>query len=198
MIRSTVSLWVASSASSVATAAADEADAAVGQPGRDCCVGGDDGERGVGVRRRGGAAQHDRVARLQAQGGGIDGDVGTCLIHDRDDTERNTNLAHVEPVGQAPAVDHLADGVRERDDLAHSARDRADTRLVQAQPVEQRVADVCFARELHVALVGCQELVDAALERRGDRLERGILDRGVRLRERARGALGRAASVGYR
>ncbi len=96
----------------LAPAAGDEADAAVGQPGGDGRLGGDLRERGVGVRRRGGAAQHDRVARLQAQRGGVDRDVGARLVDDRDDAERHAHLAHVEAVGQAVAVDHLADGVR--------------------------------------------------------------------------------------
>ncbi len=180
----------------LAPAAGDEADAAVGQPGGDGRLGGDLRERGVGVGRRGGAAQDDRVARLQAQRGGVDGDVGARLVDDGDDAERHAHLAHVEAVGQAVAVDHLADGVGERGDLAHRARDRADARLVQAQAVEQRVADVGFARELHVALVGREDLLQAALERGGDRLERGVLDGGVGPREHARGALGRGAGVG--
>ena len=52
--------------------------------------------------------------------------------------------------------------------------------------------------ELHVALVGLQDLLDAALQRRGDRLQRRVLDGGVGLRERARSALGRAADVSNR
>ncbi len=150
------------------------------------------------MRRRGGAAQDDRVARLQAQRGRVDRDVGACLVDDRDHAERHAYLAHVEPVRQAPAVDHLADGVGQRRDLAHRARDRTDTRRVEAQPVEQRFADVGFARELHVAGVGREDLLGPTLERRRDRLERRVLDGGVGLRESARGALGGAARVGYR
>ena len=64
-----------------------------------------------------------------------------------------------------------------------------------AQPVEQRAADLRLAGELHVALVGEQDLLLVLLERGGDRLERRVLDGGVGLREPARGALGRAADV---
>ncbi len=62
---------------------------------------------------------------------------GPGLVDDRDDAERHAHLADVEPVRKPEAVDHLADGVRERGDLAGALRDRSDPLRVQRQAVEQ-------------------------------------------------------------
>ena len=115
--------------------ALDELDRALGR-----VLGGDRRQHRVGVRRARRAAQHDRVARLQAQRGRVDRDVRPRLVDDGDDAERHALLAHVEPVGQPEALDHLADRVAQRGDVAHLRGDRADARLVEHQPVEQRGA----------------------------------------------------------
>jgi hypothetical protein len=57
------------------------------------------------------------------------------LIYHRDHAQWHANLAHVKPVGQPPAVDHLAHRIGQRDDLLDRARDRIDARLIQRQPV---------------------------------------------------------------
>jgi hypothetical protein len=178
-----------------APASSDERHAAGRQPRRDRRLGGDEGEHRVGVGRRGGAAQDDRVARLQAQGGGVDGDVGTRLVHHRDHPEGDADLAYVQAVGQAVAVDDLADGIGEGGDLAHCARDRLHAILIKEKTVEERLAYVTFAPGEHVALVGREDLVQAFAERRGDGLQGGVLDGGVGPRERACRALGLGARV---
>ena len=144
---------------------------------------------------RGGAAQHDRVARLQAQRRCVDRHVRSRLVHDRDHAQRHANLAHIEAVGQPAAVDHLADRVGERRDLPDRLRDLRQALLVEPQAVEQRVADLLLAPVLHVALVGREDLLGAVLERSRDGLERSVLDRRVQPRQLARSALGRAADL---
>ena len=101
----------------LATAAGHERDRGLGQPGRRDRLAGDGGEHGVGVRGAGRAAQHDRVARLQAQRGGVDRHVRPRLVDHGDHAERDAHPAHLQPVGQAAAVDHLADRVGQGDDL---------------------------------------------------------------------------------
>ncbi len=153
-------------------------------------------ERRVGVRRRGGAAQDDRVAGLQAQRGRVDRHVRPRLVDDRDDAERHAHPAHVQSVRQAMPVDHLADRVGERRDLPH--RPRPSLRRATRPGAGGRAAPrpiAGLARQLHVALVRREDLVHARDQRRGDRLERGVLDGGVGLRERARRALGVSADV---
>ena len=75
MIRSTTPSWPASSASSSRPPPATSDDRARGQAGRLGRLARHRGEHRVGVRRRRRAAQHDRVAGLQAQRGGVDRDV---------------------------------------------------------------------------------------------------------------------------
>ena len=179
MIRSTTPSWPASSASCSRPPETSET-APSGNSRRD-----DRGEHGVRVRRRGGAAQHDRVAGLQAQRGGVDGDVRPRLVDDGDDAERHAHLAHVEPVGEPVAVDHLADGVGQRGDRPHRVGDRRDPRGIEREPVHQRVGEPGLAPGLEVARVGLEDLRRALLERVGDAQQRRVLDRGAH-RARAR------------
>ena len=196
MIRSTLSRWVASSASSSRPPPATRLDAALGQTRRHRRLGGDLGQRGVRVRRRGGAAQDDRVAGLQAQRGGVDRDVRAGLVDDGDDAERHAHLAHVQAVRQAPAVDHLADGVRQRGDLAHGVRDRGDARRRQGaggraarRRCRPRGRAACRARWPRGSPARDRPSASAIAS------QGGVLDGRVDLRERSRGALGGAADV---
>ena len=126
MIRSTTPVLGGQLGELLAPAAGDERRARprAGRP-PSAASRGDRGEHRVGVRGRRGAAQHDRVARLQAQRGGVDRHVRARLVDDGDDAERHAHLAHVEAVGQAPAVDDLADRVGQRGDRAHAVGHRA-------------------------------------------------------------------------
>ena len=75
-------------------------------------------DRGVAGPRARGAAQQHRVAGLQADAGGVGGDVGPGLVDDPDHAERHPHLAELEPVGQRAAADHLADRVGQAGDVA--------------------------------------------------------------------------------
>ena len=121
-MRSTTPSCVASSASSSRPPPATSPIAPSGTPAAHGGLGGDRGEHGVGVRRRRRAAQHDGVAGLQAQRGGVDRDVRARLVDDRDDAERHAQPADVEAVGQPPALDDLADGVGQRRDRPRARR----------------------------------------------------------------------------
>ena len=124
MIRSTTPSWVASSASSSRPPPATSAIAPAGSPAASAASARDPRQHRVGVRGRRGAAQHDRVAGLQAQRRGVDRHVRPRLVDDGDDAERHAHLAHVEPVGEPAAVEHLADRVGQRGDRAHAVGDR--------------------------------------------------------------------------
>jgi hypothetical protein len=90
----------------------------------------------VGRRRR--AAQQHRVAGLQAERRRVDRDVRPRLVDDGDDTERDADLAHVEPVGEPVALDHLTHRIREGDDRAHTRGHRRDTARVEREAIHQR------------------------------------------------------------
>ena len=140
--------------------AAQQRHRALGQPGRR--LGGHRGEHGVGVRRRRRAAQHDRVARLQAQRGGVDRHVRARLVDDGDDPEWHALAAHGEPVGEPAAVEHLADRIGQRGDVAHLAAIPATRSVVEPQPVHQRGGQPGLAPGLHVPRVGLEDLAASA------------------------------------
>ena len=117
----------------VAAAAGHQRHRARRQAGGGGGVGGDGGEHRVGVRGRARAAQHDRVAGLQAQRGGVDGHVRAGLVDDRDHPERDAHAPQLQAVGQRRAVDDLAHGIGERGDLAHARRHPGDARLGSAR-----------------------------------------------------------------
>ena len=197
-IRSTVSLWVASSASSSRPPPATRPTHPSASPAPTAASAAIRTSAAFECSALGGAAQDDRVARLDAQRRRVDRDVRARLIHDRDHAQRHAHLAHIQPIGQAPAIDHLADRVWQRNDLLHRAGDRLDPGLVQHEPVQQRVAQPGFRARLHVAGVGLQDLLRVRDQRPCNRRERRVLAGGVRLRELARGAPGRAADLTHR
>ena len=121
-MRSTTPSCVASSASSSRPPPATSPIAPSGTPGAVGRLRGDRGQHGVGVRRRRRAAQDDRVAGLQAQRGGVDRDVRPGLVDDGDDAERDAQHAHVEAVGQPPALDDLTHGVGQCRDRPRARR----------------------------------------------------------------------------
>ena len=76
--------------------------------------------------RRGGraAAQDDGVAALEAEAGGVDGDVGARLVDHADDAHGHPDLADLQAVGQGRAAHHLADRVGQCGDVAQGRRRR--------------------------------------------------------------------------
>ena len=198
MIRSTTPSCVASSASSSRPPPATSEIAPSGSAGRrrrprrrsrastafECAA----------VRR---AAQHDRVAGLQAQRGGVDRDVRPRLVDDRDDAERHAHLAHVEPVGQPVAVDHLADRVGQRRDRARAVGDRRDPRRASSASRSSSASPMLVrAAGLQVARVGLEDLRRArASARRRSRRSARVLDARVERGERARRPRFAAAQV---
>ncbi len=114
-------------------------------------------QRGVRFVRRRGAAQQRHVAALEAEAGGVHGHVRAGLVDDRDHAERHPELAHLQPVGQRVAADHLADRVGQRGDVTQALRHRGDPALVERQPVEHRVAEAGVAAVGEVLRVGGQD-----------------------------------------
>ena len=159
-------------------------------------LGRDAREHRVGVRGRRRPAQHARVPRLQAQGRSVDRHVRPRLVDDGHHSQRDPHLAHLEPVLQAPAADHLADGIGQRGDLTRAVGDPADAVRVEPEPVEQRLAQPRLGARLHVTRVGLEDLRRALLERVRDCLQRGIARAAVCRREPARRPLGGRALLG--
>ena len=95
-------------------------------------------EHHVGVVRRRAAAQQRDVAALEAEHGGVDGDVGPCLVDHADDAERHAHLPHGEAVRQREAAHDLADRVGQGRDVAHGVGDRVQPVGREGQPVDDR------------------------------------------------------------
>ena len=104
------------------------------------------------------AAQDDGVAGLEAEAGSIDRDVGAGLIDDRDHAEGNPDLLDLHAVGQPPALDDLADGIRQGGDAPQAPGHVADAVLVEHQPVHQRLGKMGGLALLDVVAVLAQDL----------------------------------------
>ena len=111
-------------------------------------------------------AQHDRVARLEAERRAVHGHVGPRLVDHGDHAQRDAHPPHVEAVLQPVAVDRLAHRIGQRGDRAHVAGDAGQALLVELQPVEQARVEPGLAARLHVALVGLEDLLARAPRRR--------------------------------
>ena len=104
----------------------DELHGVAGRPARGQLVGEDAVQGAVGVDRLLAAAEDDGVAALDAEGGGVGGDVGPALVDEQDHAERDADLRDVEPVGPAAGADDLADRVGQRGDLVQRRGDVLD------------------------------------------------------------------------
>ena len=93
---------------------------------------------GVGVDGQAGAAQHADVARLDAQGGGVDGDVRPGLVDDQDDAQRDAQLVRRHAVGQLEPADGGAHRIGEGDHVADGGGQPGNAVGRQRQAVDDR------------------------------------------------------------
>ena len=117
------------------------------------------GDDAVGLERAGRSPQERRVARLQAQGGGVGGDVRAVLVDDPDDAERDPDALDAQPVRPHVALDDLADGVGQGRDGPQPVGHRGDTRLGEPEPVDHRRRRARLERAGDVVGVRAQDLV---------------------------------------
>ena len=111
--------------------------ASAGRPRAVSAVLQDGVQGGVGVERFLAAAQDDRVAALDAQPGGVDGDVGPRFVDEEDDAERHADLVDLQAVGPTSAVEHAADRVGQGGDLAQPLGGGANPLRRRAQAVDR-------------------------------------------------------------
>ena len=147
-----------------------------------------------GARRAEGllaAAQHAGIAALDAQRGGVAGDVGPALVDDGDHAQRHAGLFDHQPVGALDAPDHAPDRIAERGDLPDAIGHAPHAVGRQPEAVDHHIGDVS-ARGGDVQLVGGQNVRLAGQQPGGHGFERGVLRRSVRrgeARPRRAGAL---------
>ena len=138
----------------------------------------------VALRR---PAQHDRVARLQAQRGAVDRHVRPRLVDDGDDAERHAHPAHLEAVGsRSPSITSPTGSGSAATARAPSAIAGERARVERAAGPSAPSPRSFGAAGLEVARVGLEDLRRARDQRVRDRVQRRVLGRVSSARERAR------------
>ena len=162
----------------------------------------DGGRRAKTVRA---AAQHDRIAALEAERAGVRGHVGPAFVDDADDAERRRHALDDEAIGTGVPRQHSPDRVGQGGDLLEPARDRLDPRRIERQPVDQRRAQALGSGIRTIELIGGQNFARALAQdsRRGGK--RAILPLRRRVGEFTRGGARlhpdfahRGADIGFR
>ena len=155
-----------------------------------------DGE--VGAQRGAAPPQQRGVPGLEAEPGGVGGDVRPVLVDDRHDAERHPHPLDLEPVRAPPAVEHLADRVGQRGHLAQAGGHGPDPGVGQPEPVERARLHAAGGRGLQVGLVGGQHLGGPLLQHLGGGQQGGVLGRGRRRGEDPGRSRRPATQVGHR
>ena len=186
-----------------------EADGIDGQAGLGQPVPQGRGDDRVGGDGRGGAPQQDGVAGLEAQAGGVAGDVRAVLVDDADHPERDADPLDPEAVGADPALDDLPHRV------GQAATSRRPSAMAATRPASsrRRSSDVASAAggrgPVHIDGVGLQDGIAAALDqvgrdpqgvvpggrRRGGQHTRRRLGPATQVDQRGGGVRGHGASV---
>ena len=117
---------------------------------------GGDGARGFQAVRA--AAQDGGVARAQAQGGGVGGDVGPALVDDAQDADGGADTGDVQTVGGGPAGHLGADRIGLGGDGLDGDGHALDAGGGQGQAVDQGFGQARGAGVSDVAGVGGQDL----------------------------------------
>ena len=175
----------------------DDADAASRHAGGDGGVVEYPGDGGAGKVRKRPAAQHDGVARFQANARSVGGDVGAGLVNDGDDAERHAHALKLDARIKRTALQNDVDGIGQLHQLFERRRHLLDASRVKREPVEQAFLDLCVTRGAHVFFVGGKD-VGRVRAQGGRHRAQGIvaLPRG-RLRKRAACLLRRQGNVAH-
>jgi hypothetical protein len=148
----------------------------------------DDG--GIGVRSGRRAAQQHGVAGLEADAGGVGGDVGASFVDHADDADGDADLLHAQAVGQRRAAHDLADRVRQCGHVAQTLGERGHAVGVEGEPVDHVLRGAPSTCDLDVECVGGQQVVGGGDQGLGRSQQRRVLGRaregGQRRRGRAR------------
>ncbi|MNH09756.1 hypothetical protein D3C79_692170 [compost metagenome] len=145
------------------------------QAGRRQCVLDHPHQLQVGVEGLTAAAQYAGVAGLEAEAGDVDGDVGTRLVDDTDDTDGHPTAGEAQAVLQHPAVDLGADRIVEHYHLAHIRHYPGQPLWVEQQPIQHSLSQASLAARRYVLGVGGQDLLATRLQFIGDGGQRPVL-----------------------
>ena len=102
------------------------------------------------------AAQHDAVAGLEAEGGGVHGHIGAGLIDHADDAQRYGHLDNMQTVRAIYRLQRPSHWIRESYNLAHSLCDARNPIARERETIQQGGGGSILASALQVQLIGCQ------------------------------------------
>ena len=108
----------------------------------------------VGMDGIASSSQNHRVSRLKAEGEGIGGYIGPCLINHADDTHGHPFLTDQQAVGTALHGQHFTDGVLQTGHLANPLYDIVDPLIGQLEPVHQGRGHPLFFCQNHIRFIG--------------------------------------------
>jgi hypothetical protein len=141
----------------------------------------------VGGDGRRAAPQQHGVARLEAEPGGVAGDIGPVLVDHPDDAEGHSHLADLEPVGPDPSTDRLAYRVGEAGHLPQTRGHRRYPPPCQAQAVDDAGGGPGLGGARHIHAVGGEDVGGVLLEQVGGQQQRRVFDLGGGGRDQGRG-----------
>ena len=138
------------------------------------------------------------VARLQADAGGVAGDVGPVLVDDRDDAERHPDAARSRsPFGRRQPSSTSPIGSGSAATCAQAVGHAGDPGVGEAEPVERPGVHPGRVRGLDVEPVRRQQVGGALVEEVGRGQQRGVLLRGGGRRQQRGGGLRPPPELGH-
>ena len=129
----------------------------------------------VGAENILGAPEDHRIARFQAEHGGIHGDIGTGFIDHAHHAQGHPHLGNDQSIGQGLGVEHFSDGVLEGSHLAYPFHDASQTLFVQEHPVEQVGGDAGSLAGGNIFRIGCKDFRGVFFQGTGNGFQGGIL-----------------------
>ena len=94
--------------------------------------------RAIAVQRLSASAKYRRVAAFYAKYGGVDGNVGTGFVNNRDHAQWRAHFFDMQSAGSVPLCGDFADGIFKVDDCPYSLNHLHHTLFVQQKSVEKR------------------------------------------------------------
>ena len=150
-----------------------------------------------GMEAVGAAAQHDDIARLQAERARVGGHIGTRLVDHADDADRHAHAADHQPVRPLPFLDLGAHRIGQGRDVVEALGHALDARIVQQQSILQGARHAGSLGGRDVLGVGGEDggLLGADQARALD--QRLVLGVGRGIAQRHGGGLRAAAEFGH-
>jgi len=132
------------------------------------------------------AAQNDRIAGFEAQGGGVHRDIGARLVDDADDAQGNPHPSHQQTVGAAPHGRYPAHRIGQGRNFPKPPGHGFQCGVLKGQPVDHGRRKPLFPRGGNIALIPGENPVPAVKKFFGHAHQGGIFLSGGAAGKKAR------------